>query len=58
MDQNGEMKEDVNMPTEEHLKDVGARIREIFEEGKKECLITVLATMNKEQVIEVREGAD
>ena len=52
------MKEDVNMPTEEHLKDVGARIREIFEEGKKECLITVLATMNKEQVIEVREGAD
>jgi hypothetical protein len=42
------MKEDVNMPTEEHLLDVGKSIREIFEEGKKECLITVLSTMNKE----------
>ena len=52
------MKEDVNMPTEEHLADVGKRMREIFDEGKKECLVTVLNTMNKEQVIEVREGAD
>jgi len=50
------MKEDVNMPTEEHLKDVASRMRDIFEEGKKECLVTVLSTMNKEQVIEVREG--
>jgi len=58
LDNAGEMKEDVNMPTEEHLSDVAKRIREIFDEGKKECLVTVLSTMNKELVIEVREGND
>ena len=54
----GEVKEDVNIPEEEHLKDVATRIREIFEEGKKECLVTVIQTMGKEQVCECREGAD
>lgn len=54
----GEVKEDVNLPEDEHLKDVTANIKRIFEEGKKECLVTVLATMGKEQVIECREGAD
>jgi hypothetical protein len=34
------------------------KIKETFEEGKKECLITVLSTMGTEQVIESREGAD
>jgi translation initiation factor 5A len=53
---NGEMKEDVNMPTEEHLKDVAKEIVRIFEEGKKECLVTVIATLGKEIVTEVREG--
>ena len=58
MDSQGEMKEDVNIPTAEHLKDQANLIRSIFEEGKKECLVTVLATLGKEQVIAVREGAD
>lgn len=58
MDNQGEMKEDVNIPTAEHLKDQANLIRSIFEEGKKECLVTVLATLGKEQVIAVREGAD
>jgi len=58
MDGQGEMKEDVNIPTAEHLKDQANLIRSIFEEGKKECLVTVLATLGKEQVIAVREGAD
>ena len=56
MDNQGEMKEDVNMPTAEHLKDKAALMQKIFEEGKKECLVTVLSTLGKEQVIDVREG--
>ena len=54
----GEVKSDVNMPTEEHLKDIAARIRSTFEEGKKECLVTVLSCMGKELVIDAREGDD
>lgn len=48
MDKDGEMKEDINAPDSEHLKDVATKIKEIFEEGKKECLVTVLAALNKE----------
>ena len=48
LDANGEVKSDVNLPEEEHLSDVKKKIKEIFEEGKRECLITVLATMGKE----------
>ena len=54
----GEMKSDVNLPTEDHLKDVADMIKRVFEEGKKECLVTVLATMGKELVIECREGQE
>jgi len=42
------MKEDVNLPEEDHLKDVASKIKDIFEAGKKEALITVLGTMGKE----------
>ena len=56
LDANGEMKSDVNLPTEEHLKDVAKDIKRIFEEGKKECLVTVIATLGKELCTEVREG--
>jgi len=52
------MKEDVNLPNEEHLKSVVADIKRIFEEGKKECLVTVLTALGKQQVIECREGQD
>lgn len=48
LDGNGEVKSDVNLPEEEHLSDVKKKIKEIFEDGKRECLITVLATMGKE----------
>ena len=58
LDNQGEMKEDVNLPEAEHLKDVAANIKKIFEEGKKECLVTVLNCQGTEQVIECREGAD
>jgi len=53
----GEVKSDVNLPEDEHLKDITNKIKAIFEEGKAECLVTVIATMGSEQVIDVREGA-
>lgn len=58
LDNQGEVKSDVNLPEAEHLSDVSKKIKEIFEEGKKECLVTVIALLGKEQVIEVREGND
>ena len=58
LDSAGEMKEDINFPDDEHLRDICTKIKEIFEEGKKECLVTVLATLGKEQVVDVREGQE
>ena len=58
LDPLGEVKADVNLPEAEHLKDVVNKIKEIFEEGKKECLVTVIATLGKEQVEAVREGQE
>ena len=58
MDQNGETKEDLNLPTADHLSDVVKNIKRIFEDGKKECLVTVLGWGDKEMVISVREGAE
>ena len=58
LDTNGEVKSDVNLPEEDHLKDIANKIKEIFEAGKKECLVTVLTCMGKELAIEVREGSD
>ena len=58
LDANGEMKEDVNLPEEEHLKEVAGNIKEWFDEGKNEVLVTVLATLGKELVVEARKGAE
>ena len=58
LDNNGEIKADVNLPEAEHLTEVANKIKSIFEEGKKECLVTVLNCMGTEQVIDCREGAD
>lgn len=54
LDKDGEMKEDVSLPEVEHLKDVKKNIKAWFEEGKYEVLVTVIATLGKEQVIESR----
>ena len=54
----GEVKEDVNLPEPDHLKDVAKMIVRVFEEGKRECLVTVINTLGKEQVTECREGND
>ena len=58
LDNQGEVKSDVNLPTAEHLKDVANQIKKIFEEGKKECLVTVINCMGTECAIEVREGGE
>ena len=52
----GEVKSDVNIPEDEHLKEVVAKMKEMFEEGKKETLVTVLSTMGSELMVDVREG--
>ena len=52
------MKEDCNLPEAEHLKEVRNNIKAWFEEGKNEVLVTVLATLGKELVIEARKGAE
>ena len=58
LDNEMKMKSDVSLPDDEHLKEVVAKIKAIFEEGKKECKVTVLNCMGIEQVVDVREGDD
>ena len=54
--EDGTQKEDVKIPTEDHLKEIAKRINEICEAGEKECLVTVQKWGNKEQACHVREG--
>ena len=54
----GELREDVSLPQDEHLQDVVKRIRQICEDGKKECLVTLQKWGDKEQIVAVREGMD
>lgn len=55
MDEQGEMKEDLKLPTDEWLKDQVAKIRE-YHQAEKECFITVLSACGKEKIVSVREG--
>ena len=48
LDNNGEIKSDVNLPEVEHLSDVTKNIKKWFEDGKCEVLVTVIATLGKE----------
>jgi len=58
MNEAGDVKEDLKLPEDEWLKDVTDKIREIFEEGKKECLVSVVSAMDQEKIITVKEGKD
>ena len=58
LDDNGETKEDLKLPDDEWLKDVSDKARQIFEEGTKECIVTVLSAMGQEKIISAREGKD
>ena len=41
MDQEGNLKEDCMAPTESHLSHVKPKIKQILDDAKKECLVTV-----------------
>jgi translation initiation factor 5A len=58
LDSQGEMKEDNFLPERDHLSDIKKNIKKWFEEGKYEVLVTVIATLNQEQVIDARTGAE
>ena len=58
MDDSGEMKEDLKLPEDEWLKDVTDKIKQIFEEGKKECVVVVVSAMGNEKIISAREGKE
>merc|ERR1711997_949987 len=58
MQEDGEMKEDIKLPTEEHLREIATRIKAILAEGKKECLVTIQKWGDREQAILCREGGD
>ena len=57
MQDNGDVKEDLKLPDDEWLKDVAAKVKEIFDGGKNECLVTVLKSLGTEKIVSVREGA-
>mmetsp|Transcript_2853 Transcript_2853/g.2678 ORF Transcript_2853/g.2678 Transcript_2853/m.2678 type:complete len:161 (+) Transcript_2853:31-513(+) len=52
---NGETKEDLKLPED---KEVADKMKQIFEAGEKECIVTVLEALGKEQIINAREGKD
>ena len=58
MDNDGGMKEDLNLPTTSHMADTVKDLKRILEAGKKECLVTVQKWGDKESVYSVREGAE
>ena len=54
----GDIKEDLNLPTESHLTDIATKIKQIVDAGTKECLVTYQKWGDREQVVAVREGQD
>ena len=54
----GETVEHLRIPEDEHLKEVADRIKEVFEAGKKECLVTVHSGLGIEKSLTVREGKE
>ena len=54
----GEMKEDISLPTASHLSHLEKVLRTILDAGKKEALVVVQKWGNLEQMVQVREGAD
>ena len=58
MTADGEIKEDLNLPTEAHLSDIAKKIKEIVDAGAKEALVTYQTWGDKQQVVAIREGQD
>ena len=51
-----EMREDLNVPTESHLSQTTNKIKQVIDDGRKQCLITIQQWGEQEQVIACREG--
>ena len=56
MDETGTMKEDLKLPTEDWLKDVSAKCKEVLAAGENECLVSVISATGMEKLISVKEG--
>merc|ERR1712060_990831 len=56
--QNGDLKEDLRIPSEAHLSDIAMKIKQIIDAGNKECLVQIQKWGDKEQIVAVREGQD
>ena len=55
----GETKEDLRLPEgEDYHKEVGDTARKIFEDGTKECIVTVINAIGQEKIIAAREGKE
>ena len=54
----GEMKEDISLPTANHLSHLEKELRAVLDGGKKEALVVVQKWGDLEQMIVVREGND
>ena len=54
----GEMKEDISLPSASHLSHLEKQLKAILDLGKKEALVIVQKWGNLEQMIAVREGQD
>ena len=52
----GETKEDLKLP--EDMKEICDKVKEIFEAGEKECIVTVLEALGTQKIVAVREGKD
>ena len=55
MDTAGEMKEDLDLPTANHMSDICKEIKKIIAAGKKECLVTVQKWGDKEAAYSVKD---
>lgn len=58
MNEAGDMKEDVKLPTDEWLKDEVTKAKNILDAASKECLVTIVSAMGQEKFISCREGSN
>jgi translation initiation factor 5A len=58
MTSEGELKEDLSLPSESHLSHLEKEVRALLEKGTKECLVVVQVWGDRQQAIAVREGQD
>ena len=56
-EESGELKEDVKLPTQSSLEDVGKQITKFIEDDIP-CLVTVMSAMGQEVPVAVREDKD